>query len=153
MTVNKIIIIFGLLLVTFGAVIFYQLNTKSALKTTGKVTIGSHTFNVEVVKNSKDKQIGLTKYPKINADQGMLFIFDTPATYSFWMKNMKFPLDIVFIKNDKVISFVQNVKPTTSDNPPTYNPDVPSNYVLEINAGLVKKNNIKKGDTVKIQTQ
>lgn len=154
MSMNKIIIIFGLLLVTFGAVIFYQFNTRSSMKTTDKVTIGKQTFTVEVVKNTKDQQIGLTKYTKINDNQGMLFIFDDPDNYGFWMRNMKFSIDIIFIRGDKIVSFVQDAKPTEKGKEPTiYQPENPSDKVLEINAGLVKKYNIKKGDTVKIEKQ
>ncbi|HZE87321.1 MAG TPA: DUF192 domain-containing protein [Methylomirabilota bacterium] len=154
MSLNKIIVVFGLLLIAFGAFVFFQFNNKySALKPNGSVTIGTHTFDVEVVKSSKDEEIGLTKYRSIKEAQGMLFFFTQPSSPTFWMKNMKFPIDIIFINNNTIVSFVQNVPaqlPTTQ-NPPLYQPEGASNYVLEINAGLVKKYNIKKGDNVTIK--
>jgi len=118
------------------------------MKTTNQVTINKNIFDVEVVKSDKDKQTGLTKYSAIAANQGMFFVFDTPGFYSFWMKNMKFPIDLIFIHNDKVVFLVENAAPAKDDTPITYTPDSSSDKVLEINAGLIKKYNIKKGDKV-----
>jgi hypothetical protein len=150
---SKIIIILVLFLILVGGVVFYQLSQASQMmKTNGKVTINNQLFNVEVVKSDKDRQIGLTKYKAIKDNQGMLFVFDNPDLVSFWMKNMKFPIDIIFIKDDTIVSIVENVPmPTPNTETTTYKPDAPVNYVLEINDGLVKKHNIKKGDIVKIE--
>ncbi len=153
---NKVIVIFGLLLALVAGVAFYQFNVKTAtqsqMKTTEKATIDSHTFNVEVVKDSKAQEIGLIKYNSIQDDQGMLFVFNTPAIYSFWMRGMKFPIDIIFINNNTVVSTVENIQPVkaTATNIPIYQPVAPADMALEINTGLVKKYNIKKGDTIKI---
>jgi len=142
---NKIIVIFGLLLALIAGVAFYQFNVKKSaqpqMKTTEKVTIGTHTFNIEVVKDPKAQEIGLTKYNSIQNDQGMLFVFSTPGIYSFWMRGMTFPIDIIFIKNNAVISTVENAQPVkaTETNIPIYQPTDPSDTALEINAGLVKK--------------
>lgn len=153
---NKIIIIFGLILALIAGVAIYQFskNQITQMKTDAKVSFPKHTFSVETVKDSKAQQIGLTKYNSIKSDQGMLFVFDKPDTYSFWMKNMKFPIDIIFINGDSVVSFVENAKPVNADvaNPPIYSPTDPADKVVEIQAGLVKKYNIKKGDKVKIET-
>lgn len=149
MSINKVIIIFGLLLIIFGAVVFFQFSNKATgMKPNAKVIIGTHTFNVEVAKTSKDQQIGLTKYNNLKDDQGMLFIFEQPDMYTFWMKNMKFSIDIIYIKNDTVVSTIQKAAPAATE-PTIYRPEAPSDKVLEINAGLVKKYNIKTGDKVK----
>ena len=151
---NKIVIIFILFLLLVGGVVFYQLNQSQMKKTNGKVTINKQIFNIEVVKSDNDKQIGLTKYSAIMDNQGMLFVFDNPDINGFWMKNMKFPIDIIFIKDDTIISFVEKAPIADPKKDPTiYNPDAPVNYVLEINDGLIKKYNIKKGDKVKIEIQ
>ena len=152
---NKIIIIFGLMLILIAGVAFYQFNNaqQPQIKTTGKVTFGSHIFDVEVVKDSTNQQIGLTKYNSLKENQGMLFIFEQPGTYGFWMKNMKFPIDIIFIRNDTVVSIAQEVPPVEKDaaNPKIYQPIAPADRVLEISSGLVKKYNIKDGDKVKFE--
>ncbi len=158
MSLNRIIAIFGIVLVIFAGIVFYQFNkstgTKSSrsdsLTPSSKVVINNHTFHVTVAKTSEEQQRGLSGLNSLPSDQGMLFLFDKPDYYSFWMKNMKFPIDIIFIKDDKVVSIVENAKPQSDTNPPIYQPEAPINRVLEINAGLSKKYNIKKGDRVEI---
>src|SRR5258706_16124297 len=111
---NKVIVIVGVLIVIFGGFLFYQYGSKisSKMKTNGStVKTGIHTFDVEVVKNDNDRQIGLTKYASISDTQGMLFLFDKPGFYTFWMKNMKFPIDMIFIHDDVVVSYVENATP------------------------------------------
>lgn len=152
---NKTIIIFALILFLIAGVAFYQFskNSQPQIKTNGKVTINTQKFDVEVVKDSKAQQIGLTKYNSIKDNQGMFFLFDEPGRYGFWMKNMKFPIDIIFIRNDTVVSISQEAQPVDKDasNPTIYTPPVPADKVLEIQSGLSKKYNIKTGDKVKIE--
>ena len=149
---SKLIIIFALFLILITGVVFYQLNKTQMTKSDGRVTINKQIFTVEIAKADQDKQIGLTKYRNIADYQGMLFVFDSPDIIGFWMKNMKFPIDIIFIKDDTIISIAEKSPIVTKDAQPTiYKPDSPSNYVLEINSGLVSKNKIKVGDKVKIE--
>src|SRR6185369_1837932 len=152
---SKVIIIVGVLLVIFGGYLFYQYGSKmtTKMKTNGsQATIGTHTFDVEVVKTNNNTQIALTKYTAIADNQGMLFLFDQPGFYTFWMKNMKFPIDMIFIHDDVVVSFVENATPPTSKDtqPLIYQPESSANKVLEVNKGTIKRDNIKKGDKVKI---
>ncbi|HEX8931866.1 MAG TPA: DUF192 domain-containing protein, partial [Patescibacteria group bacterium] len=123
---NKILILFLILFILFGGFIYSQFGNKtfSKMKTNGKITINNTTFDVEIVKTDKDKEIGLTKYSSIAQNQGMLFLFDTPGFYAFWMKNMKFPIDLIFIHDNTVVSLVENATPLTNEaNIPTYSPD------------------------------
>jgi len=123
------------------------------IKPNGKVTIGTHVFNVEVAKSEKTKQVGLTKATGIKNDEGMLFAFDTYGLYGFWMKNMKFPVDIIFISDGQIVSTAQDAPLVIASNssPVVYRPDGVADKILEINAGLVKKYNINAGDNVKIE--
>ncbi len=158
MSMNKLIVIFGIILVIFAGVVFFQFNSKPAEKSSLKnssttVKINNHTFKVELAQTPKEQQAGLSGREKLAEDEGMLFIFDKPDYYNFWMKNMKFPIDIIFLKDDKVISVGENAKPpaTGDTNPPIIKPAGPVNKVLEINSGLSKKYDIKKGDSVEIK--
>src|SRR5438034_10176477 len=117
---TKVIIIFGILLVIFGGFLFYQYGSQlsSKMKTNGStVTIGNHPFAVEVVKTDLDRQVGLTKYQAIAPTQGMLFLFDEPGFYIFWMKGMKFSMDIIFIHVDTIVSLVENATPALEKDP------------------------------------
>jgi uncharacterized protein len=153
---GKIIIIFTIIAIAFIGVTSYQFvtNNKTGKTLTNpqkKVIINNKIFTVETVTAEKDKEIGLTKYDSLKEGNGMLFLFDTPNIYTFWMRNMKFPIDIIFIHKDTVVSFAENAKPTKGENVPLYKPESLVDTVLEVNAGIVKRDNIKKGDKVKIE--
>lgn len=117
------------------------------------VTIGKQTFKTTIATSDKDKQIGLSNKTTLPQDGGMLFTFTKPDYYAFWMKEMKFPIDIIFIKDSKIVTIFPNVPvPASADeNPPIYKPEEPADTVLEINAGLSQKNNFQKGDAVTIK--
>ncbi|MEK7450584.1 MAG: DUF192 domain-containing protein [Patescibacteria group bacterium] len=123
----------------------------STLAKTPKITINNHTFNLYIAKSSRDKEVGLAKYSNLPQNQGMLFLLDTPSIYSFWMKDMKFPIDIIFIGNNKIVAIYQNLQPPKEgQNLAIYRPAELSDTVLEINAGLSEKYSFTKGDSVKI---
>ncbi len=79
----------------------------------------------------------------------MLFVFDKPDIYSFWMKDMLFPIDMIWISEDgKVVYIERDARPESYPN--SFIPDAPAKYVLEVNAGFSEKNNLKVGDKVEI---
>jgi uncharacterized membrane protein (UPF0127 family) len=157
MSLNKLIIIFGIILVIFAGVVFFQFSAKpdkaSSPKISGPaVTINGHTFKVETAKTQKEQTTGLSGRNSLPEDEGMLFIFGKADYYNFWMKNMEFPLDIIFIKDNKIVTIIKNAKipANPNENPQILKPTGLVNKVLEINAGLADQDNIKKGDSVKI---
>lgn len=153
---NKIIVIFGIIFLIFLVVIvFFQVNTKSINKllnkpATNTVNINGATFKVELAKTQKELAEGLSGRGSLPQDGGMLFVFDKPSYYFFWMRGMKFPLDIIFILNNKVVAVYEDLPPASVNeaNPPQYGLDTASDRVLEINAGRARRNNIKVGDRV-----
>lgn len=147
MTLNKIIIGFIIILLLFSGFILLQINA-SAPKS--KITIDKHTFMVELETTPQQQQQGLSGRASLAQNRGMLFVFKTPDRYPFWMKDMKFPLDMIFINNNKIVDIIQNIPaPKKGEtNLPIYTPSAPDNQTLEINAGLAKKYGFKKGDTV-----
>jgi uncharacterized protein len=116
------------------------------------VTIGNQTFQVTIAKNQKDREVGLSQTKSISQNQGMIFLFDKPDHYAFWMKDMKFPIDIIYINNDTIVTIKSNALPPKSgESPAIYTPTEPSNKVLEIQAGLSDKYHFKNGDKVKYE--
>lgn len=92
---------------------------------------------------------GLSGRASLENDEVMLFVFESEATNFFWMKDMLFNIDMVWLdKNKNVIFIEQNVAPSTYPN--AFGPQTDSLYVLEFNAGVVKTGNIKIGDQVTI---
>ena len=111
------------------------------------VKINSSETKVEVVSTGADRAQGLSGRPCIAADQGMLFIFDKPGRYPFWMKDMKFPIDIVWVGEDhKVVGLDINVAPSTY--PDLFVPEKPAQYVLELQANRAKDLKIDLGNSV-----
>lgn len=151
-------IIFGLfallLLIVFG-IAYFQGSPKLgfSLPSFGKsptAKIQNQTFKLLLTKTPKEKEIGLSEKTSLPQDTGMLFSFDKADFYSFWMKNMKISIDIIYINKNKIVTIFENVPaPKSADeNLSIYKPEEVADKVLEINAGLSQKYGIKKGDEV-----
>ncbi len=106
-------------------------------------------INAEVVDTKSGRELGLSGRSTMKDNDGLLFIFDTPGRYAFWMKDMAFPLDIIWINKDGVIVEIErNAKPESY--PKTYMNTFPATYVLEVNAGIAEKQGLFIGSKVKI---
>src|SRR3989344_5132751 len=152
---KKVAIVLGLFFVVIiGAVIFQSfIKNNSLFLKTPSVTIKGHKFKLYITKNPKDYQIGLSKYNNLPQDYGMLFPFDKPDYYSFWMKEMKFPIDIIYIRDNQIVTILKNipVPKTKEGNISIYKPASPADRVLEVNAGISEKYNFKEKDEVKYE--
>lgn len=117
-----------------------------------KISVGSQIFDVELAITPDQQSKGLSDRDKLETDHGMLFIFKPATQPAFWMKDMKFNIDIVWISNGEVVEISRNLPfPSTgtrTDELPTYSPPTSIDYVLEVNAGEAK--NISVGDRVEI---
>jgi uncharacterized protein len=118
-----------------------------------KVKIGNAVVNVEVVDSYIGRGKGLMFRERLNKDTGMLFIFPNEKKHPFWMANTLISLDIIWINSDYEIVYINentppcgNYEGNTSDCP-VYNPDSKAKYVLEVNAGWVKRNKVEVGNT------
>jgi len=113
-------------------------------------------FKVEVAKTEAQRNKGLMGRKELDKDNGMIFVFDKEGIYPFWMKNTLIPLDMIWIKENpstgsgQVVFISQNVQPCKSLICPSVFPNVKAKYVLEINAGIIEKINLKVGDELKI---
>jgi uncharacterized membrane protein (UPF0127 family) len=121
---------------------------------------------VEVVTSPEALALGLGKRSEIGSD-GMLFVFSEPKNIYFWMLNMEFDLDIIWIKNGKILRIDQNVsapsspsntkfgfnKLLTSNSPnlPKYQSPDKVDSVLEVPAGFTRDNNIFSGDFISVK--
>jgi uncharacterized membrane protein (UPF0127 family) len=118
---------------------------------TREVCFKNFCLNAEVAASEEEKSRGLMFRDSLAVDQGMLFIFDNEYQPSFWMKNMRFPLDIIWINSEKkVVDITRNV-PACRDECAGFTPKARVKYVLEINAGLAQKYAIEIGDTLTFQ--
>ncbi|HSX18615.1 MAG TPA: DUF192 domain-containing protein [Candidatus Saccharimonadales bacterium] len=119
------------------------------------VKIRDLVVNAKLASNPNDRKKGLSKMDSLPIDSGMLFVFETSGDYAFWMKDMKFPIDIIWIdENKRIVSIVQYAtpEPGRKDAELTqYKSNLNSKYVLEVNAGLTQRSNIQVGDTADFQ--
>jgi uncharacterized membrane protein (UPF0127 family) len=98
----------------------------------------------EVAKTPDQLEKGLGGRACISSDQGMLFAFDKADSYQFWMKDMKFPIDMVWVSENKTVNSISpNVLPTSY--PKTFTSKSPSKYVLELQANRAQALNITRG--------
>ena len=104
---------------------------------------------VEVANTKASREQGLSGRKSMKDDEGMLFIFDTPGRYGFWMKDMNFPLDIIWINDDGIVVSVERGVAVESY-PKAFINQSNARYVLEINAGLAEKFGLYIGSKVKI---
>ncbi len=118
---------------------------------TGTVTLPDKSvIQVDAARTFKEHEQGLSDRKELDHDQGMLFIYGRYAEPHFWMKDMLFPLDIIWINDGQITGFDENLQP---EFPPKtlYSPEFPINSVLEVNAGFVEKNGLKVGDKLDIE--
>jgi uncharacterized membrane protein (UPF0127 family) len=103
-------------------------------------------LDIEIADNEYETATGLMYRSSMEPEQGMLFVFEDVAMRSFYMKNTEFPLDIIFLDNEKrIASFQKNAQPY---NETGLSSKVPAKYVLEVNAGMADKWSLNVGDRI-----
>lgn len=121
-----------------GPVAGGQLQTKT-------FKIGGAILNVGIADTEAKQQQGLSGKLGLPPNEGLLFVFDKPGYYGFWMKDMNFPIDIAWFDKDKRLIYLDSNVPPSSY-PDILVPDTPSLYVLETNANFFIDHGIKIGD-------
>ena len=115
------------------------------------VTIKNHLFKVEIADTPEERQIGLSKRYYLAEDGGMLFTYTDKGIYGFWMKDMYFPIDNIWIEDNTVVDILKSVNiPSTEKDVVAFYPYKPINKVLEIKSGLSDTFNIQPGDIITI---
>ncbi len=150
---NKYIIGFIIFIVLVAAIIvFISAQGSGLFSKKAKMTINDTVFTLEIADTDQKRQLGLSKRKSLKDNEGMIFIFDTPGFYTFWMKDMKFPLDIIFLNDGKIVTIYKNVPyPQNEDERlVTYSPTQPSNRVIELKAGTAEKLGLTEGETLQI---
>jgi uncharacterized membrane protein (UPF0127 family) len=155
---NIIAIVASALIVFFAAVAFtfvyvFISVSKNTAPRKSEISIGSKSFSVDVASDAATRAQGLSGRESLGDGEGMYFIFDKPENYGFWMKDMKFAIDIIWIRGNKVVGIDENVEPEPGkplSDLKIYYPPQEIDRVLEVNAGTAEKYNLTAGDTVTI---
>jgi len=115
-------------------------------------TYSGEKIPVEVADTLKKRNLGLGKRASLKKGWGMLFVFEKKKTHRFWMKDMQFPLDIIWLDNHRIVHIIHNAKPANfRDEPEVMTSPVPVNFVLEIAAGRATKLGLKTGQRLKFK--
>jgi len=137
------IIFLIVLILSFGSVLFFYVFPKKP-----HAEIDGHVFVVEIATTPQEQQTGLAKYTKIQQNFTMYFPFSHPDYYTFWMKDMHFPIDILFLRNNTIVTIFSNVPVKSNYQDYLYKPTQPSDAVMEISEGLSNRYGFKDGDKV-----
>lgn len=120
---------------------------------TSTLTIGGKSIKVEIADNPATRARGLSFRESLEEGYGMYFLFDSAGQPSFWMKDMNFPIDIIWIKDDRVVNIESNASPQPGAQLwqlKLFAPAGDINRVLEVNAGWAERNGVKAGDSVRL---
>ena len=128
------------------------------------LSMGGHIFEAEVADSYSLQDLGLSGREYISEDKAMIFVFPMSGVYKFWMKDMKFPIDIIWLSPEpsdttslennlqsKIIYIEKNVSPNTY--PKTFGSNVSSKYVVEVASGTVDRLDLDVGDSVSFYIQ
>ncbi len=130
------------------------LNRITAVQNRAEVKINGQIFIADVVRDPQDRAQGLAGWERLAVNEGMLFLFEDEGEYGFWMKGMKFPIDIIWIRDNAIVAVDEYVfpEPDVPDSElKVYLPPEPIDGVLEVGAGRVRSLRAETGDPVKMR--
>lgn len=134
-----------------GCVLKEAVIQKNFLKETANIVkINNQTIKIEIADTPKKQYQGLSFRKNLCADCGMLFKFSEKNEKTFVMRNMNFPLDIIFIDGDKIVKIYKDLKPEGESPQNFYSSDVPVDYILEVNGGWAERYGIEKNNYANI---
>lgn len=114
-----------------------------------KVFLGGDEISVFVADNAILREKGLSGQKNLGSNEGMLFVFEEPSLHGFWMKDMHFPIDIIwFDENYQIVDVWERALPDSY--PKIFVPSLKAKFVLEVQAGFFSEHNLKMGNTIKI---
>jgi len=148
------ILVFFIIILFFGILYNSNIEEKDELNLPNEeisvVRIKDKVIIVEIANSQAEHRIGLMNHNELEKDHGMLFIFEEEKIHSFWMKNMKFSIDIVWIDSNEYIVHIEKDLPPCEDNCVIYAPEKESKYVLEVESGFTDEHKINIGEPLEL---
>lgn len=126
-------------------------NLGQVLPVTATAIMGGETIELEVAQTPQQQALGLMYRKSLADNRGMLFPFEEARIAQFWMKNCLIPLDMIFLKEGKIVEIVANAPPCQSNPCPVYGPLIPVDRVIELREGRAAQLGLKVRDSVLIQ--
>lgn len=133
-----------------GVCVFSVIHTPATLGTAAALKAAYATYDLDVADTDVLRERGLGGKDGLARNKGMVFVFDRPQAACFWMKDMRFSIDMVWLNEARRVIFIKtNVAPSTY--PDSFCPPEAAKYVIELNAGEAKKQSIQTGDTLQLE--
>jgi hypothetical protein len=142
-------VFFATLLIIFCWALWFS----KSFDSTSMLIVGSRKISLEVVQSPIAMAKGLSGRSALPNDSGMLFVFPTPDIYPFWMKDMQFPIDIIWILDGVIVDSTTLQPPKQNEDIPKHEPTALADQVLELNAGEAKKLGLAIGSRVEIRRE
>jgi len=121
---------------------------KNKTLSTVNIKIATQNYSFEIARSILEKSQGLSHRSSLCQNCGMIFVFDQQDYYPFWMKDTKIPLDMIWLDQNNKIVTITTASP--QDGQKTFINDKPAKYVIELNAGITQRLDLKIGDTINI---
>lgn len=154
------IVVIAVLLIA-GLIVFHYVLKSQVAAVPAKLpsiaaTIGGQQFNLEVASTMAEQTKGLSGRASLGADDGMLFVFGMPSIQFFWMPDMNFPIDLIWLRGDTIIGFQPDMQTpaelgsTSTATLPIFASPGLVDRVIELNQGEIAELGLKVGDTVQL---
>lgn len=149
--IKRVMILIGikLLIITFFFLRF--LEKEKLVKTIPQACYLGYCFSLEIADTPEKRELWVMFRESLPADQGMLFVFEKPDFWSFWMRNTLIPLDIIRLNEENTVVDFISVPPCKESQCPSYLPKDQAIQAIELNSGTIKKIWLKIGDQLEIK--
>ena len=139
--------IFSFVAVALLIIVGFLLITSKAEE--GYLNIAGQKIKIEIADTPEAQSRGLSGRKSLPETEGMLFVFEQPGKYAFWMKDMNFAIDMIWLTEDLKVVFIK--KNATPDSYPTsFVPEENAQYVLEVVSGFADKHGLEVGDEAEL---
>jgi len=141
---KALLVVFIFCLAGFFLIEYFPNNSKP--ESIKEIKIAGQIVKVDLALTDAEQTQGLSGRKDLAKNEGMLFVFNKPDKYLFWMKDMNFPIDIIWISDDmRVVYIKKDARPELY--PETYGPNTDAKYVLEVPSGFSDQNHLQIGDS------
>jgi uncharacterized membrane protein (UPF0127 family) len=145
--IRNILLLLGGLLLVF--VLIANMSVRNPLLDQAHIRLADgEILTIELARTSEEQIRGLSGREDLEENHGMLFVYEQNVVPSFWMRGMKFPIDIIWLHNGTIVGIVEQFEPKTF--PETVSPEVGVTEVLEVSAGFAREKGLLLGDKLEI---
>ncbi len=145
--------IITLILVFLFVIFLVYLKTREYILPKATVQFANETLQIEIAETPASRTRGLGFHKPLQENEGMLFLFPVADRYPFWMKDMKFPIDIIWFNQGRVVDIAPNVPISVTKDLPLYTSRLPYQSALELKAGFSERHGVKIGDPITLLTK